>query len=371
MVKPLRVLQVFSGMSRHGAESMIMNIYRNIDRSKVQFDFVVHTNKDKAYDQEIKSLGGKIFRVPRYTGKNHFKYVRSWEKIFSSYPEYKIVHGHVRSTALIYLRIAKKYGLTTIVHSHSTSNGAGLNSIVKNIFQLPLKNKVDYLFAASIESGIWLYGEQVINKENFYVINNAIETKKYLFDDSIRNRKRRELGINNEIVLGHVGRLVEVKNHSFLLKVFKEYNRLNENSLLLLVGDGELGDELKKRVEDYQLVDKVKFLGSRSDVNELLQVMDVFIFPSLFEGLPVTLVEAQAAGLPIIVSDNITEEIKLTGLLTFKNINESPLVWAKEIDKLYQKPRENMYEKIRASGYDISKTTKDLERFYTYQYYNE
>jgi len=180
MSQPIRVLQVFAQMNRHGSESMIMSMYRNIDRSKVQFDFIVHTTDKCDYDEEIESLGGRIYSIPRYTGTNHFLYKKAWHNFLKQHSDYKIIHGHIRSTASIYLKIAKKYGLITIAHSHNTSSGAGFSAIVKNIYQYPIRYIVDYLFACSKSAGTWLFGERACRKDNFFILNNAIDTKKFI-----------------------------------------------------------------------------------------------------------------------------------------------------------------------------------------------
>ncbi|WAA12116.1 glycosyltransferase family 1 protein [Fervidibacillus halotolerans] len=365
MKEPIRILHVFAQMNRGGAETMIMNMYRHIDRSKIQFDFVVHTEEHCAYDKEIYELGGRIFRVPRYTGKNHLNYKKSWNQFFKMHPEYKIIHGHVRSTASIYLKIAKKYGVITIAHSHSTSSGSGLSAIVKNILQYPIRYIADYLFACSKDAGEWLYGKRACKKNNFYILKNAIDTKQYVFNESIRNIKRKEFKIENKFVIGHVGRFNIPKNHSLLIDIFKKVHDKNQNTVLMLVGDGELRPIIEKKVNELGLSDYVIFTGVRSDIPELLQATDVFVFPSLYEGLPVTLVEAQAAGLPCIISDTITDEVKITNLVEKLPLNLSAKEWAEKVLKymnVYE--RKNTFEEIKTGGYDVNETAKWLEDFY-------
>lgn len=365
MSKPIRVLQVFALMNRGGAETMIMNLYRNIDRTKVQFDFIVHTNKACAYDDEIKNLGGKIYRVPRYNGKNHLQYKRAWNKFFQEHPEYKIIHGHVRSTAAIYLRIAKKYGLITIAHSHSTSSGNGFSAIVKKVLQYPIRYTADYLFACSKSAGEWLFGKKACKGDNFFVFKNAIDAKKFIYNKEIRERKRKELHIENKFVIGHIGRFHLSKNHTFLIDVFKEIYDRNENSVLVLVGDGELRSSIEKKVNDLRLSGSVIFTGVRSDVPQLLQAMDVFVFPSLYEGLPVTVVEAQAAGLPCFVTEAIPREAYLTDHVYSISYKQSAKHWANEILKYYILfKRKNSLSQIKSQGYDVLSTAKAIEDFY-------
>lgn len=365
MTEPIRVLQVFAQMNRGGAETMIMNLYRNIDRKKVQFDFVVHTKEKCDYDEEIASLGGSIYYIPRYSGKNHLQYKKAWNLFFKEHPKYKLIHGHVRSTAAIYLKIAKKYNLVTIAHSHNTSSGSGISAVAKNFMQYPIRNTADYLLACSKIAGEWLYGEKTCTKDNFYILNNAIDAKKFAINEEIRNGKRKEFHLEEKLVVGHIGRFHTQKNHTFLIDIFKAVSDQNENAVLMLVGDGELRQSIDKKVQDLGMDDKVIFTGVRSDIPELLQAMDVFAFPSLYEGLPVTLVEAQASGLPCIVSDTITDEVYFTDLIKSLNLNSSLNEWVDEILK-YSKDsmRRNITNEIIDAGYDIEKNSNWVENFY-------
>jgi glycosyltransferase involved in cell wall biosynthesis len=366
MSESIRVLQVFAQMNRGGAETMIMNLYRNIDRSKVQFDFIVHTEEKCAFDDEIVQLGGKIYRVPKYSGKNHFHYRNGWVQFFNSHPEYKIIHGHVRSTASIYLTIAKKYSLTTIAHSHSTSSGNGLTAIIKNLLQFKIKYVADYLFACSKPAGIWLFGESACKKDNFYIIKNAIDTKVFHYDVEIRSEKRSELGINNKFVIGHIGRFDAPKNHSFLIDIFKEIHNINSNALLLLVGDGDLRPLIETKITDLGLSDSVILTGVRSDVSDLLNAMDLFLFPSLYEGLGIVTIEAQATELYCVVSDTIPKEVYVTNLIESISLNEDAKVWAKEVVSIHTDKYERINDviSIKRSGYDILETSNWIENFY-------
>jgi len=366
MGKPIRVLHVLGTLNRGGAETMIMNIYHNIDRSKIQFDFIKHTNKKCDYDDEIIKLGGKIYSIPRYTGKNHLKYIESWNDFFNSHTEYKIIHGHMRSTAAIYLKIAKKHGLLTIAHSHSiASRGNKLQQFIKYIMQLPIRYTADYLFACSEQAGKWLFGKNVINKNNFNVIKNAIDIEKYLFNQSKRNEMRKTLNIEDKFVVGHVGSFTYPKNHKFLIEVFNEIQKQNRATILLLIGDGELRSQIEKQISDLGLEDKVILTGTVSNVNEYLQAMDVFVFPSIFEGLGIAVIEAQAAGLPCVVADTIPEEAYLTDLIESIPLTAKEDLWTEQILKYndgYE--RRNTYEEVKSKGYDIYETNQWLEEFY-------
>lgn len=364
MKGPIRILHVFGRLDRGGAETMVMNLYRNIDRNNVQFDFIIHTEDKCDYEDEIKLLGGKIYRIPRYTGKNHFQYKKVWNAFFQNHSEYKIIHGHVRSTAAIYLRIAKKYGLITIAHSHSTSSGIGFSAIIKNILQYPVRYIADYLFACSNESGEWLFGKKACRNDNFFILNNAIDVKKFEFNEHTRARKRKELQIEKKFVIGHVGRFIKAKNHVFLIDIFKAVHDRNKDSVLLIVGDGELRQSIAKKVTEIGLNDSVIFTGIRNDIPELLQVMDVFVFPSLFEGLPVTLIEAQASGLPCVVSHTITREVMITPFIQFVSLKKSEDEWADIIYSMKYIKRECAHQYITNSGFNITDTSHKLTDFY-------
>jgi glycosyltransferase involved in cell wall biosynthesis len=366
MSTPIRVLRVVGRMDRGGLETIIMNAYRIIDRDKLQFDFVVHTEDECAYDEEIRSLGGRIYRVPSYNGKNHFQYINAWKKFFQEHQEYKVIHGHVRSTASIYLKIAKSFGLTTIAHSHNTSSGRNIQAIIKNVLQLSIRKYADYLFACSTPAGKWLFGENVTNKSNFRVIPNGIHAKKYVYNPDIQAEVKKEFGITDQLIIGHVGRFHKQKNHHFLLSVFKKINEMNPNTILMLVGDGSLRSEITKQINEYGLTNKVIMTGSRNDVHRLMQAMDVFVFPSLFEGFGNVIVEAQAAGLPCIVSDTIPNEVELTNLVEFINLKQSPEFWANQIllNMNNEMDRKNTTEEIIRAGFDVFSIAKWYEEFY-------
>lgn len=360
----IRILHVLGCLNRGGAETMVMNLYRDIDRTKVQFDFIIHTRDKCAYDDEIESLGGKIYRVPRYNGKNHFQYKKAWNIFFQEHPEYKIIHGHVRSTASIYLKIAKKYGLTTIAHSHSTSSGIGFSGIAKNILQYQIRYIADYLFACSESAGIWLFGKKACQKDNFYILNNAIDTQKFIYNQKKRMEKRKEFQLEDKFVIGHVGRFYGPKNHKFLIDVFKAVHERNNNAVLMLVGDGELQQSIEKKVNDLGLSNNVMFTGVRPDIPDILQFMDVFLFPSLYEGLPVTLIEAQAAGLPCIISDTITNEVCITPYIRPVSLSKTANEWAEIVISSGKIDRIDTSYYIEKNGFDIRETVEELTMFY-------
>ena len=365
MSNPIRILHVTAGMNRGGSETLMMNLYRNIDKTKVQFDFILHTQGECIFNEEIRKLGGRIYSVPRYKGFNHFKYKKAWNIIFKLHPEYKIIHAHVRSTASIFLRIAKRFGLKTISHSHSTSSrGNRLERIVKKIIQFPIKHIAEYFFACSESAGKWLFGNKILKQSNFKIINNAIDVEKYVYDEIKRKEVREFLGIQDKFVVGHIGYFTKPKNHIFILEVFKEIYNKNNKAVLLLIGDGELRSVIESKISKLQLENNVILVGIRSDIPELLQAMDVFVFPSLFEGLGIVAIEAQAAGLPCIVADTIPQEAFVTDIIESLSLKVSPEIWANKILDYKNHKRRNTYHEIVNKGYDIKETVKWLEKFY-------
>ncbi len=361
--KTLQVVQVLGRMDRGGAETMVMNLYRKIDRTKVQFVFVVHTDEKCSYDDEIEELGGKIYHVPRYNGKNHFIYRKWWKNFFLNHPTYKILHSHIRSTAAIYLPIAKKNGVVTIVHSHSTSNGNGLSAVIKKFMQYPIRFQSDYFLGCSQIGGEWLFGKRVVSSDRYYILQNAIDLDDYDLNDGDRDELRKKLHIESLTVYGHVGRMHESKNHMFLLELFSYIHQKEPRSVLLLVGDGELKEQIVKKIEQLHLENDVLLLGVRSDVSCLLAAMDVFLFPSRWEGLPTSVVEAQAAGLPCFISDNVTKEVGITELVHYLPIDDGYEKWFEEIQRA-DLARKNVTEYIRKAGFDIKETSMWLTLFY-------
>lgn len=366
MKEPIKVLHVFGFFDKGGAESMVMNLFNHIDRNKVEFGFVVHGEEVGSNEKAVLEMGAEVFHVPNYTGKNHYSYKRNWERIFEENPGYTIIHSHVRSTANIYLKIAQKYGLKTIAHSHNTSSGSGFSAMVKNVYQKKLRKYADEFIGCSQEAGEWLFGKKICNQDNFHILNNAIDAREFAYNESVRQQTRRELGIEDKIVIGHVGRFHEQKNHSFLIDIFFELQKQHEEVVLLLVGEGDRKRKqlMEQKVENLGIEDKVQFLGLRSDIKELLQAFDLFLFPSLFEGLPVTLVETQAAGLPAVVTDNVSREIELTDLISYVSLNKSAAYWAEIVwENVKHSKREQTTARIQAGNYDIETTSTWYEEY--------
>lgn len=359
----IRVLHVLGGLERGGAETMVLNLYRAIDRRRIQFDFIIHTAEHQAYYDEIIELGGKIYSFPAFNGKNAFQLKKIWNTFFSEHPEYKILHSHVRSYASLYLPIAKKYGVKTIIHSHSTSNGKGIASIVKRALQYPLRYQADYLMACSNEAGRWLFGEKACKKSNYFFIPNAIDTEKYRFVPEISEECRKEFGLQGRFVVGHVGRFHEAKNHMFLLDVFADVAEQRSDAALLLVGDGELRSAIERKICELKIEDRVVMVGSRKDVARLMSAMDLFVFPSVWEGLPVTVIEAQAAGLHSLISDRITKDVDVSELVERLPVGDAKH-WAARILDM-DSCRVDVTNKINRAGFDVKDTATKMIAFYS------
>lgn len=361
--KPIRVLQVFASLDRGGAEAMIMSLYRAIDRSKIQFDFVVNARDvPYAHEDEIRRLGGRIYHVPRYTIANHFGYTKAWRNLLKAHPEWRIVHGHHTTPAFVYLRIAKAQGCLTIAHSHISGADHVLKSKLKRIMRFPLRFLADYLCACSSAAADWMFGSR---GKHALVIKNAIDTSDFSYDKVARARIRTELGLDSEFLIGHIGRFEHQKNHLALVQIFNQLRVLCPEAYLLLVGEGGLRSEIEREVKELEVERYVIFAGVRDDVPALLSAMDVFVFPSLYEGLPVTLVEVQAAGLPCLVSDTVSQDAWITDLVKNEKLTASPEIWAQRIACFASgDERKNTTQEIISAGYDIADNAKSLEQFY-------
>lgn len=366
MEKPIRVLQVLMSTGCGGAENMIMNLYRTIDRSKVQFDFLIHTREQAFFDEEIKAMGGRIFCLPRFVVANYFSYCKAVDHFFDEHPEISVVHGHLGSAAGLYLNSARKHGIFAIAHSHNTyPKQVTAKNLMFRLLTEQTKRVADFYIGCSKLAGLHRFGPKIYNGDRFTVLNNAIELERFVYNEEVRNEARKELGIGDTFVVGHIGRFMHQKNHLYLLDIFAEIVKRKPDSLLMLVGDGELRGEIEAKIDALGIKEKVMMLGVRSDANRLWQAMDCFVFPSFHEGLPVTVVEAQAAGLPCIVSDTITDEVCLTDLVQKMTIEGSPEAWADAVVALSgAEARRGRAEEVKAAGYDINETALWLTDFY-------
>lgn len=354
----VRVLCVFSRLDRGGGESMCMSLYRKIDRSKVQFDFVKHTQLKGDFEEEILTLGGRIYEAPRYVVYNHVQYEKWWKRHFYEHPEHKIIHGHLFTISPIYFNIAHKDRRITIGHSHAIEyRKVGLRERIKRHIQRHTEEYSDYCFACSQDAGKWLFPHK-----EFTVLNNAVDTEKFQYDPAVRAEVRKELGLHDCFIVGIVGSLSEVKNPFGTMEIFKAVRSKMPDAKLLWVGGGGLEQAIKDKLKAEELTDAVIMTGVRSDVDRLMQAMDVFILPSISEGLPVVLVEAQAAGLHCFCSEAVTKEADITGLCRFLPLGQ-PDLWAEQILSA-DLTRQDTCEAIREAGYDIHTTAQWLQDFY-------
>lgn len=354
----IRILQCVNIMNRAGLETMLMNYYRNIDRSQIQFDFLTHRPERGDYDDEIESLGGKIYYAPRLYPQNYPAYFAYMKQFFRDHPEYQIVHSHIDSMSYLPLRAAKKANVPIrIAHSHNTSIDRDFKYLLKQYFRFCIRGVANRRLACGQEAGKFLFGNR-----DYRVIANAVDADKFAFDPAVRADKRKQLQLDEHFVVGHVGRLSYQKNHKFLVSIFAELIKKKPNALLLLVGVGEKEEEVRQQIRQLQLDDAVRFLGNRSDVNELYQAMDVFVMPSHFEGIPVVGVEAQFAGLPCVFSDKVPVEVKFTNRCQFIGLKTSPQDWAEQILSLAAAERDAA--DILSPHYSIQAAHAMLENYY-------
>lgn len=356
----IRVLQVATYMGRGGLESMIMNYYRHIDREKVQFDFLVHRQERAAFDDEIESLGGRIYRLPRLVPWSK-SYLSALNRFFAEHPEYKVVHVHQDCLSSVILKVAAQHNVPVrVAHGHSANQDKNLKYPIKLWYKRFIPKYATNLFACGKDAGDWMFGGA-----SYQIINNAIDVAAYTYDPTKRQEMRRQLRLKDELTIGHVGRFNQPKNHPFLLDIFAALLRREPNAVLLLVGDGEDMPKIQVKAQTLGIAENVRFLGIRSDVADLMQTMDVFVFPSLYEGLPVTMVEAQAAGLPCIISDKVPPECIITeGLVDILPLSAGAETWSEKLLEKRDTPRTDRRAEIAAHGFDVTAEAVKLQEFY-------
>ena len=355
----IRILQVVTHMNRGGLETMLMNYYRYMDRSRVQFDFLTHRDYDGDYGEEIRQLGGKLYHMPVL---NPFSssYRKTLGEFFDNHPEYKIVHVHQDCLSGVILHVAKQHGVPVrIAHSHGANQIRDIKYPIKLVYRHFIARYATKLMACGEDAGKWMFCGAP-----FEILSNAIPAADYSFDGEKKRIQRDKWQIQpNELLLGHVGSFTVPKNHQFLLDVFHEIQKYIP-AKLLIVGDGNLRPAIEVKIRKLELEEKVILAGLRSDVPELLQAMDVFVFPSLYEGLPVTLVEVQASGLPCLISDKVPIECKITEAVQQIALTDSPAIWAERAIEAARMPRKNTYKEIRAAGYAIVENANRLQKMY-------
>ena len=364
----LRVIHSVSVMNRAGQETFIMNIYRNINREKVQFDFQCTKFENGDYDREIEALGGKILylgenpiKLPflKYLGDVYLQY-----HFFKNHKDYNVFHIHTYHAFDAWLSIvgAKLAGMKNIVlHSH---NSQGLHPKLHRIFRRLLPYMKIERFACSEMAAKWMFGEKEVRRGKVNVIKNGIVPEEFSFDEKERKLKREELGLEEKKIVGHIGRFSRQKNHEFLIDIFEAVHKKNPDAVLLLIGIGELQERIRDKVKEKNLEEVVKFMGVRTDIKELLWSMDVFLFPSLYEGLSVVAIEGQAAGVPILAADTLSPETKITECINFLSLNEKLDKWSERVLELSEYGHCYTIEDIKRAGYDITVTAHILEEKY-------
>lgn len=360
----IRVLYILPALNFCGGiENYAMNYYRRIDKNKVQIDFITHTNLELSFKNEIECLGGKVYQFPVFSIKN-FKLIQKKINEFFIFHknEYSIIHCHMANAAYFYFRIAKKYGINIrILHSHQPSAADKITHKIRNYPLLYLGNKLATHRVACTE----LAGKFLFKNKSFITIRNAIDVNRFSFSFSKRVKLRKKLKLEDKFVIGHVGRFCAQKNQKFLLEIFKELLMKNKNVYLILIGDGEDKQKIKDYIQNLDLTNRVKIIPPCENVNDYYQIFDAFVFPSLYEGLGIVLIEAQCTGLMVYTSsENIPKDVKVTNNLQFISLKKSANIWANNILKNINYIRKNHYEEIKKSGYDIDNEVKILENFY-------
>lgn len=366
-----RVLQIMGGLKRGGLETFAMNIYRSIDRSEIQFDFLLTQVVGGDYEEEAKSMGANIYHLPA-RNKGYKAYRKALDDFFREHHDYIAIHEHISSlTSIEPAYYAKKYGIPVrIFHSHSSSIQKSLrlhwvHTILHYLNKPKVHSYATHYLGCSDKALDWMYKYTGV-RSGALMVNNGIDCEQYAFKKNVRAEVRKEFCIDaDDFVIGHVGRFIPLKNQGFLVDIVDELHKTMPSAKLLLVGEGDTMDEIKAKVSDKGLEKSVIFTGVRSDVARLMQAMDIFVMPSWFEGLPVSLVEAQAAGLPVVASESISHDSDITENILFKSINESVEEWVESIVKWKEKcGRPNNIEKIKKTGFDSKTTVKQLVKIY-------
>lgn len=375
-IQPIRILQVVHKMHRAGVETLLMQIYRNINRDKVQFDFLVHTDQAGHYDDEIRRLGGKIIYMPILPTQNYLRYIKILKiKILENGP-FVGIHSHLLLLSGLILTVAYSAKIPLrIAHSHIDTDSKGNNLLRKAygwIMRWLIKYTATHMFAVSSPAGEWLFGKNCWLDPRVQILHNAIDLKPYeaLCQDRLKLRKKLGLPIAGTL-LGHVGRFARQKNHRKMLEIFSHIVKLQPTTHLILVGEGPLETEIISLLKSLEMEDNVHILGVRSDIPELMGALDLFLFPSLFEGLGIVLIEAQAAGVPCIVSNTIPSEADLgLGLVKFMPLSVDSNIWAKsalELLNLSRLPWCKIEKSLNKNSYNISELVLKLQELYLHE----
>lgn len=362
----IRILHVLGTTQLGGAESRIMDLYCHLDRERVQFDFLVHMEGEGFFDKEIQELGGRIFRVPRFRFYNYFSYKNAMKDFFRENHEFRAVQGHITSTAAIYLPIAKKAGVPLIIaHARSAGVDKGIKGAMTRFLRRNLSKKADFLFTCSELAGISVFGRKAVEAGKTVFVPNAIDCGAFEYDGPRRQKMRRELGLSDKYVIGHVGRFHYAKNHEYLLQVFAALcKKGGEDYALLLLGEGGGMEAAKRQAEALGISDRILFAGNKRNVYDYYQAMDYFVYPSRFEGLPGTVVEAQVSGLRCLISDSICGEVQVTELIHAMSIQEPPERWADYLINTRSYERSGHKAQMEKAGFDVKAQAEIMTRFY-------
>lgn len=363
----LRVLHVLHSMNRGGAENAIMNYYRFMDRDKVQFDFLLTDSNKSDFEDEILSLGGRIYRVPALTISNPFKYINSINRFFKSHPEYKIIHSHTSSKSVIPLAIAKHNNIPVrISHSHSSKSEQGIKGIIRNALIPFLKSTANIYFSCGEQAAEWLYGREFQQRGKVQIIRNVINADKFIYNPEVRTDIRKKLGINDStLVIGQTARFCKEKNHRFSIDIIREIKAVIPDARLLLLGDGPQRDDINEYAQNNGVSENVIMAGVIPNVYDYEQAMDAFILPSFYEGLPLSIIEAQVSGLPCFTTKGaVSEECSVTNLVKYLPLEAGASFWANEIIKIRDLKRTDRFEQIKAAGYDACSAAKTLQNIY-------
>lgn len=372
MNQPVRVLNLFTIMNRGGAETMMMNYYRKIDRTKVQFDFMVHRQERGAYDDEIEALGGRIYRMCPIYPQNIIKYRKMLNVFFDEHKEYKIIHSHMSELGFFVFSVAQQNGIPVrICHAHNTPVFFS-ETFVEKIKRLPreilarmIRRITTDFFACSLDSGNWLFGKN----KHIILMKNALDVSRFVYKKDEAAIIKKKYHWENKFIVGHVGRFCPQKNHQFLIDIFYEIQKERPDSILILFGEGELKEQIQHKVKNLALEDKVIFMGNRSDVCTFYQVFDAFLFPSLYEGFGNVLLEAQAAGVMSYTSKDVVPNVVcVTSLLNYIPLSYSPSEWKNIILRQGDYEKRDMTKIIQRSGYDITENALWLCNFYLKKY---
>jgi len=364
----IRVLHELGNLDGGGVARLIYDYYRHMNHEKVHFDFIINDEyTDGILEQPLREMGCTIYKIPALN-RNAIARLRKLERIVRE-GHYDVVHSHIASRCLFLLYFGKKFGVKfRFAHSHiAYQNISFMHRTFDKIMIAVAKTQATQLLACGHDAGVYMWGKREVNSGKVKIVRNAVDTGRFRFSEEERIRLRKQYGFDNRIVLGIVGRLIEQKNDEFMLEVFREVLKKRKDAVLAFVGRGPLEEKLKDTVNKWGINESVLFLGVRNDVEKLLNMFDVFVLPSLYEGLPVVLVEAQANGLSAVVSDRITKEVQVTDLIQYVSLEKSPQEWANIIlnTKLIPEGERLTYaEKVCTSGYDISNEAAKLEEFY-------